>query len=330
MMTDNNTLLEAGKFAVKGARWLWLLNELNDDAEKLTIWGDVQNMRHVVVSAHIQALLRAYRVASSPRMILCYSPSGSGKTIAAEFLMYGKHALRPKRALLIQCSGMRDFPSAFAVQINAPRDAVPFMHTILIEALLPSAKKTPLSLPLSLNMGGKWTAMMDSLKRFQCNNPSLPKTRLVNEIELAPNEQLPQQQIAGFKNFPLLILDDFGVDTVENRLFVDQLHTAAFNRNVMVIVLNKDEAWATTMFNINGGSKIVPLVENVTNIWIPTLRLKEPPVWNEMNWTVESLQNVVKLNNKDFDFPDFDFLNGSMTALEALQTAAEYRYRPPT
>jgi hypothetical protein len=129
---------------------------------------------------------------------------------------------------------MVDFPSEFAEQMNAPRDAVHFMHTILIEALLPSTEKTP----LNLNMWGKWTAMMDSLKRFQCNNSSLPKTRFVNAMELASDEQLPQQQIAGFRRFPLLILDDFGVDTPANGKIVHQLYSGAFNRNVMVIILN--------------------------------------------------------------------------------------------
>jgi hypothetical protein len=47
-MTEGNWLLTKGTFAIReGAKWWWLLNMLDEDAEKRTIYGVVNTQKEL-------------------------------------------------------------------------------------------------------------------------------------------------------------------------------------------------------------------------------------------------------------------------------------------
>jgi hypothetical protein len=53
-MTEGSSILERGTWAMRdGAKWLGLLRILDEDAEKVTIYGPVNNQKEVVASTHL-------------------------------------------------------------------------------------------------------------------------------------------------------------------------------------------------------------------------------------------------------------------------------------
>jgi hypothetical protein len=121
-----------------------------------------------------------------------------------------------------------------------------------------------------------------------------------------------------------MIGHDFNLQTEENINFVDTLYTAANNRGVKVFIFTKNNEWAATMIKINGGSKIVPLKENVDNPWDGVKRFTEDPQWNDLKWTVDSLKDFVRLGNRVDNSLDLDsIINNTMAPREARAYAEE-------
>eukprot|EP00978_Attheya_sp_CCMP212_P002506 scaffold5102_cov50-Attheya_sp.AAC.1 len=330
-MTEGNSwVLEKGTFARnEGAKWWWVLNMLDEDAEKVTIHGVVNSHKEVLLSrTHVLAVLRAYQRAQSPHVVVCCAPSESGKSVAAEYLLYGDHDWRPERVIMIQCGGMTDFPAQFAEQLGAPREVGKDMSALLVEAMLPSKDKTPTTAP---NLLQKISCVIQKLKGMQCLNPSHPKTRATdNQIKLVGSMMLDTKYDAvhrtHFERYPLLILDDFNLQSEENVRFVHMLYTAANHRDVMVLIFTKNDNWAAHMIKIGSGRKIAPLVQNVDNTWDGIECFTEKPEWNDLNWTVQSLTDFARLSSEVDDSLDLDsvIIDNKMTPREARKCAVSF------
>jgi hypothetical protein len=105
---------------------------------------------------------------------------------------------------------------------------------------------------------------------------------------------------------------------------VDKLYTAAYNRGVKVFIFTKNNEWAATMIDINGGSKIIPLKENVDNPWDGIEPFEQAPEWNRLNWTKESLKEFARLGNQVDNSIDLDsIINNTMTPMRARKYAED-------
>jgi hypothetical protein len=99
--------------------------------------------KDVVESPLIRCMMDAYRAAESGRVIVVCAPTDSGKTHASEFLMHGKHLLRPKRSLRISAASMKNFPLDFSSDQFSESSATS-LGSILCEALTESKDETGL------------------------------------------------------------------------------------------------------------------------------------------------------------------------------------------
>eukprot|EP00978_Attheya_sp_CCMP212_P007522 scaffold17426_cov58-Attheya_sp.AAC.2 len=227
-------------------------------------------------------------------------PSGSGKTVAAEFLMFGDHIWRPERAILIQCTGMTDFAGAqFTESFGTQQEAVQTMATLLVEALLPAKDKVTVVLDLMQNI----LNFMQKLKDMHCVNPSYLKT-------WAAEDEWIKRWLARRSLIEQKIMSIYHFSKDANITFVDKLYSAAHDKGVKVFIFMKNNEWAANMIKINRGEKIVPLEENVDNSWDGIETFVEAPKWNCLNWTNESLVEVGRLRKYQVD-NSIDFGNGT-------------------
>jgi hypothetical protein len=98
------------------------------------------------------------------------------------------------------------------------------------------------------------------------------------------------REIATRADLPLLIIDDLRA-SVANRDFVDSLYTRAYALGISVLILTKDEQWATKMININGGVKILPVEGVINNPKGGSVEpFKEDPQWTGMTWRIPDLR----------------------------------------
>jgi hypothetical protein len=87
-----------------------------------------------------------------------------------------------------------------------------------------------------------------------------------------------------------LIIDDFP-ESKANRGFVSSLYTRAHAMKISVLILTKDEQWATIMKDINGGVKILPVDGLVNNPRRDSVEpFVEDPQWAGMTWRLPNLQ----------------------------------------
>jgi hypothetical protein len=205
-------------------------------------------------TATINILVNHYAQAIPGKTYICYGASGCGKTMAAVHLLHGEYTDCPKRAIMVNAGGSKDFPTDFSRQQNAPNAACHLVN-ILCASLIFQEKKDA-----SKAVG---TKIMEIFSRFRrlaegCVAP-------VDEepsIHLHDTSQLIQvnrgRAFATRTDLPILIIDDLR-DSEANRDFVSSLYTRAHSTKISVLILTKDERWATKMKDINGGVKIVPV-----------------------------------------------------------------------
>jgi hypothetical protein len=94
---------------------------------------------------------------------------------------------------------------------------------------------------------------------------------------------------------PILIIDDFNEVTEANKGFVKELLREAEKLGVVVFILPRDQDWATTLVQLNGGSKIKPLIGNVDNRDYNGIGVfDEVPTWNAMDWSVTHLRELIR------------------------------------
>jgi hypothetical protein len=240
-----------------------LLGELQislarDAAGKSVLNGGYSG-KPVVMSPHIRRMTdSSVQCCLHWKHISCVcAPAGSGKSTAVEFFMHGNHPLRPERSLMISAAGMKYFPLNFSELMG-----VKSAHLRLDETLC-----NCLALNQNLPVGG---SLVDS----SLCSLTAPVRRFKQDIEMYGQERIerPRNDIG---NLPLLIIDNFNLATEKNKIFVTKLLQTAAAGGVFVFIMTTNDAWATSLAGLNGGSKIKPLFGNV-NCWKRTFPAKRP------------------------------------------------------
>jgi hypothetical protein len=236
------------------------------------------------MSPHIRRMTGAYSVASTGRIIVVCAPANSGKHTAAEFFMHGNHPFRPERSLMISAAGMEDFPLNFS-EVLGVKSAHLHLPELFCLAL------TQGDLPVG---GSMFLKAGDAVDSSFCLTPV--RRFLKQDIEMYGQERIEPPKV-DLGKFPLLIIDNFNLATRKNKEFVTKLLQTVAAEGVFVFILTTNEAWATTLAGLNGGSKIKPLFGNVNN---PDYTLVGEftgvPVWNTLQWSVEALRELIRPN----------------------------------
>lgn len=129
---------------------------------------------------------------------------------------------------------------------------------------------------------------------------------------------------------PILIIDEFYCDTEENKDFVRTLLRDAAAKGVVVFLITNDQAWASKLINLNGGTKCAPLRYNVDNVgYDGTTRFTEVPRWNDLYWPVEDLRKLVGPMCTKYDIdPEKAILDGAqLTPAEANRIVLNTRMK---
>lgn len=254
-------------------------------ADKTVVNTDVKH-REVVISAHISRMLDAYELASGGGVWVVCAPADSGKTCAAEYVMLGDHEFRPERSLMVSAVAMKNFPQQFAEDTLDCKKAGKFLSQLLCQALATD----PGSMKAQFAKAGK-VAAMASCKA----SDAVPFDKNSSLTSYGPNETYKGQPVATFQRLPVLILDNFNEDTEANSDFVKTLLQTATDHQVVVFIMTKDEAWASKMVKMNGGTKIKPLYGNVGNEdYAEDGSFSGEPDWKVSHWSVDTLRELVR------------------------------------
>jgi hypothetical protein len=254
-----------------------------DAAAKTVLSGGYEGTP-VVLSPHIERMLEAYHVAAKGRVIVMCSPADSGKTRAAEFLVHGDYPFRPERSLVISAAGMDDFAKDFAAQLGVSNARSKLGEFIL--GALSRKQKLPSS---AADIAAKAAS---SAEWVMCSLDTKYPFEEQNKIALRSHRKITGK---AFHSMPALVIDNFNEDTDENKVFVKKLFNEASQYGVVVFILTSNETWATTLVDLNGGSKIKPLYGNVdNNDYLINEPFKGTPRWNSLQWPVAALRELIK------------------------------------
>jgi hypothetical protein len=214
--------------------------------------------------------------------VVC-APTNQGKTSAMEFLIHGDHSLRPKRSLKIDATNMKDFPKDCASFLNCPA-AANSLAQILCQAVAGTAPN------VAINFATK--ASLRARKMMCKPDVMIPFDTLIEMRDADQHGVLHLGQ--GSVPCPILIIDEFYCETKENVDFVRLLYKEASTLGVVVFIITTNKKWATKLIKLNGGEKIMPLVNNIDNDgYTGTERFVEEPQWNDLSWTVPQLRFLV-------------------------------------
>ncbi|CAB9512929.1 expressed unknown protein [Seminavis robusta] len=274
--------------SVQAAKWYWLVDKLSESAKKRALLDVEIDRTTLVASDTINIFVNHYAQAIPGKTYICYGVSGCGKTVAAVHLLHGEDINFdcPKRAIMVNAGGSEDFPTDFALQQNAP-NAASLLVNILCASLVFQEKKKD-----SRAAATKIWEMFSHLRRLAegCVTPAAeePSIRLHDTAQLA--QVTRGRQIATRADLPILIIDDLP-ESKANRGFVSGLYTRAHAMKISVLILTKDERWATKMKDINGGVKVLPVDGAINN---PRGDSVEPfvqdPQWTGMTWRLPDLR----------------------------------------
>lgn len=272
--------------SVQAAQWYWLVDKLSESAKKRALLKVAIDRTTLVASDTVNNLVKHYAQAIPGTTYICYGVSGCGKTMAAVHLLHGEDTDCPKRAIMVNAGGSEDFATNFACQQNAP-NAAPHLVDILCASLIFQEKKDA-----SKAVGKKIWEICSRFRRLAegCVVP-------VDEepsIHLHDTSQLIQvnrgRTLATRTDLPILIIDDLPRSKA-NRGFVSSLYTRAFALKISVLILTKDEQWATFIKDINGGVKILPVDGVIKNPLGDSVEpFVEDPQWTGMTWRLPNLQ----------------------------------------
>jgi hypothetical protein len=231
-------------------------------------------------------MLDAYEMAAGGGALVLCSPPDSGKTCAAEYLLFGNHNFRPDRSLMISAVAMENFAAEFSTHSLKCKGVEPFLGQLLCQALATD----PASITGMAAKAGK-IAAMGSCKASLATPFS--NTSMLNSY--GPNPWSTIQPIGAFRLLPVLILDNFNMDTPANTSFAEKLFQTASDSGVFVFILTKNKEWASKLVQLNGRTKIKPLYGNVNN---PDYKEFSPffgvPVWNDLPWDVNILRELIR------------------------------------
>jgi hypothetical protein len=264
-------------------------------SRKTVLDGGVKN-KDVVISPQIEKMLAAYLFASRGRVIVVCTPSGTGKTTAAEFLMHGKHPYRPDRSLKISAASLRDFPVEYAEKGLGVKKAGYFLGGILCRALKTAEPSRGHAATVTVTVTELVAKAGTFVDKLLCKQQvSVPFAESA-AISIYGRDSISNSQPGvTFPRFPMLIIDNFDEDTKENTAFVQKLLQEAADIGVFVFILTTKQGWATKLVGLNGGAKIRPLHGNVDNTDYELCRsFTGVPDWNTMPWTVETLRALIQ------------------------------------
>lgn len=251
--------------------------------------------KKVLMSPMIHAMLCVCPLAQQNgcTWVVC-APPDQGKTITAQFLMHGNHNMRPKRSLKIDALRFENFPKDFANHMKCPA-AESEMALHLVNALNDTAD-------LAAEGGGnvaKATATATGLAQKYLCNPEKKPIAFSSVMEMQDADATEYADILRFElendePAPILIIDEFNVNSEENAKFADELLVNAASARVLVFLMTRDEAWASKLITLNGGVKCKPLPRSVDNEgYDGTQTFRETPKWNSMYWPVAKLRELV-------------------------------------
>jgi hypothetical protein len=252
----------------------------------------------VIMSPMIESMLKAcfISIGGGGTWVVC-APSDQGKTVAAQFLIHGKHNLNPKRSLKIDATNMTDFAKDFAkfLQCSAAESC---LSQLLCEALCDTPPRGDVgeravakATATAINVAGQYLCVPG--KSFALGNLMEMRDAKQHKVLELANSSAPA---------PILIIDEFDCDTVENQKFVRTLLRDAATKGIVVFLLTLNSVWASKLINLNGGTKIKPLLGNVDNEgYNGSIRFTETPMWNNFYWPVKELRELVRPTCEEFE-----------------------------
>jgi hypothetical protein len=235
----------------------------------------------VVVSPLILKMLHTCEITAKGNVWVVCAPPDQGKRAASEFIMHGEHSLRPDRSLKIDATDWKDFRADCAEGVLCCPQLASTLRTSRAPADVDDSD--PSFLWKVSNWIGRLSCLaLDSKVKFDEQRPITIYGPMSKEVPVDG---------ATRKSSPILIIDDFDEVTEANKGFVKELLRDAAKLGVVVFILTRDQDWATTLVQLNCGSKIKPLIGNVdirdydgTNVF------DEVPMWNAMDWSVTQLR----------------------------------------
>ena len=187
---------------------------------------------------------------------------------------------------MVNAEGSKDFAKDFSMQQNAA-NAAPHLVNILCASKFQEKKDA------AKDFGTKVYKVWSGFCRLGegCFAPMVDEP----SICLQDSRRLIQisrgREISSRFDLPTLIIDDLPESEANDR-FVNRLYTRAYAEKISVLILTKDDQWATKMIkDINGGVKILPVDGEIEN---PRGNSVEPftevPRWTGMGWNLADLQ----------------------------------------
>jgi len=186
-------------------------NEVSDSSEE----------ERVVCSPQIRHLMEVYQFYGSGVdgiVVVACSPQDSGKSLAAEYIMHGDHEFRPRRALKVSAVGTDDFAKDFGEQYLGGPEYGALTAKVLVNAL-----KTT----------GQGIVRKAADEQKSCNEKDAIKL-------VAGKHTYVQNLPIKFRHTPLLVIDDFNVDSTANENFTRKLYTMAASAKIVVFILTKN------------------------------------------------------------------------------------------
>jgi hypothetical protein len=180
---------------------------------------------------------------------------------------------------------------AVAVAVAATR-----IHSILVAAVKMPTETTHTELTAQTKLIDTIFKWFDRLRNCWWSSPSIEIPRITAWPPLTSNDHYSGAIDPSYQMPPLIVVDDLPRSDL-NCEFVGRLYTAAYTAKVHVLILTNDREWANTMINSNGGVKILPMEEVVTN---PRQRLDVPftetPAWTGMYWDEDDIEALLELD----------------------------------
>jgi hypothetical protein len=237
----------------------------------------------VTMSPMIFSMLKVCQisvVAGGCTWVVC-APTDQGKTLAAQFLIHGNHSVRPNRSIKIDATNMTDFAKDFAAILNCSA-AESCLSQLLCEALSDSATivgngegKIAKATAKATNIAGQYLCIPGKATAFS------------TKMEMRDAEQhkilMVKTRRKGGKPSPILIIDEFYLNTEKNKAFIRTLLRDAAAKGVTVFLMTKERDWASELIELNDGAKCKPLPYNVDNVdYTGAKKFVGPAQWNDL------------------------------------------------
>jgi len=237
-----------------------------------------------------------------------------------------KHSVRPTRSLKIDATNMADFAKKFAGDVLNCSAAEAALSQHLCEAL--AADSAPIASSGEGKLAKATSKVTNLAGQYVCTAAqSIPFSK---EMEIRKAEQHRILKVKscreGGEPSPVLVIDEFYINSEKNKAFVRTLLRDAAAMGVTVFLMTKDADWASELIKLNGGTKCKPLPGNVRNQgYTGSQRFEGEAEWNSMELSVEEQREVVQDFCQKHDLDPIQVIpNGSrFSPGEAMKRAGE-------